>query len=188
MEHRNDIGHTCTRMFPYSYTDTRAHTHTYTHPQWWKPYFPKGSKQWGPYTSGRTPVIDKWAGRPQGGLVDCIKNGRIKCVGSLVGACQDRVHVYGAHGNAEWRRCDVIVFATGFDHTYADWLPQVSTVVCVCVCMCTVLCVCVYVCVCEYCTVLCVCVCVYVRVKYEACVFMFTYVKNVSPVCLCLCM
>ena len=99
----------------------------FAHTQWWKPFFPKGSHQWGPYAAGRTPVIDKWAGRPQGGLVDSIKNGRIKCVGSVVGSSHDSVNVCGLHGNAEWRHCDVIVLATGFDHTYAEWLPQVPS-------------------------------------------------------------
>lgn len=92
---------------------------------WWVPHFPRGTRSWGPYSKGRTPVIDKWAGSQQAeqGLVDCIKNGTIRCVGALSGAYKGGVEV-GDGGDAYTERvpCSILVFATGFAHTYGDWL------------------------------------------------------------------
>jgi hypothetical protein len=64
-------------------------------------------------------VIDKWAGEAGGGLVDRIKRGDVQFVGAIEGLCEGGV-VFGGGGGA--RRVDVVVFATGFETSYGDWL------------------------------------------------------------------
>eukprot|EP00960_Hanusia_phi_P029708 748118-Hanusia_phi.AAC.1 len=53
---------------------------------WWKPFFPPGASQWRPFQSRRVPIIDKWAGRRGGGLVESIRTGALRVRGPLMQA------------------------------------------------------------------------------------------------------
>jgi len=96
--------------------------------KWWVDHVPVGTTSWVPYGSMRVPVIDKWAGvRQQGGLVQCIKEGRVQLLGQITGADGHHLLLSGPQAGGGGRvPCDVVIFATGFAQTSHDWLASSS--------------------------------------------------------------
>ncbi|EKX44111.1 hypothetical protein GUITHDRAFT_163647 [Guillardia theta CCMP2712] len=92
---------------------------------WWTPFFPVGARKWRPFGARRVPIIDKWAGRQGGGLVDSIKKGALRVHGPLMQARGRHVLVSTRaceSSETELVPCDVIVFSTGFQDNLGDWL------------------------------------------------------------------
>ena len=75
----------------------------------------------------QVPVVDKWAGsstrQHEGGLVACLKSGRIRVVGPVLGAGAGMVYAAApragpapaADGASVTVPCDAVILATGFE-------------------------------------------------------------------------